>query len=56
MSLKNIAETISTEIKEVIQKEIKEGCMCSCVVPVLQHHMKTLEQQNRILFQRCEEN
>ena len=48
---KNIAETISTEIKVVIQKEMKESCMCSSVVPVLQHHLKNLKQQNEIRLQ-----
>ena len=53
---KNIAETISTDIKEVIQNEIQESCICSPVVPVLQQHVKNLKQQNEIFLQRCEEN
>ena len=53
---KNIAEAILMEIKEIIQNEIKESCMCLSVVPVLQQHVKNLKQQNEILLQRCEEN
>ena len=45
-----------TEIKEVIQNEIKESCMCSYTVPILQQHVKNLKQQNETLLQRCEEN
>ena len=53
---KNIAKAILMEIKEIIQNEIKESCMCLSVVPVLQQHVKNLKQQNEILLQRCEEN
>ena len=30
---------------------MKESCMCSSVVPVLQYHLKNLKQQNEILLQ-----
>ena len=53
---KNIAEAVSTEIKEVTENKIKERYMCSSAVPVLQQHVKNLKQQNEKLLQRCEEN